>query len=178
MKITDSEIIKSGEKELLDAITADLDWGAVEEIFIKDHGLKIEEDIEFQKGDIVSYEDQIAYQLEFSVKIGLSVLLDREGNYLSVAVSGNQDKSEIHDEDTAASAPENDIEVQTGSDEDNVAGINIVQEEKPPEEIKDDYQEALAELDSPDIPSDSELMDMQASQNESGNSEPDQGLHV
>jgi len=56
MKITDSEIIKSGEKELLDAITAYLDWGAVEEIFIKDHGFKIEEDIEFKKGDIKAEE--------------------------------------------------------------------------------------------------------------------------
>ena len=77
MKITDSEIIKSGEKELLDAITADLDWGAIEDIFIKNHGLQIEEDIDYQKGDIVSYHDQIAYKLEFSVKVGLSVLLDR-----------------------------------------------------------------------------------------------------
>ena len=144
MKITDSEIIKSGEKELLDAITADLDWGAIEDIFIKNHGLEIEEDIEYQKGDIVSYRDQIAYQLEFSVKVGLSVLLDREGNYLSVAIRGRQDNSEVSGEKTG-----DEIE----NDSDNVENL---QENESPGESKDDYLEALAELDAVEMPDGSE----------------------
>ena len=91
MKITDSEIIKNGEQELIDAITADLDWGAIEEVFLKEHNLGIEEDIEYKSGDIVAVDSQIAYKLEFEVKVNLSVLLNRDGEYLSVAISNKNE---------------------------------------------------------------------------------------
>ena len=94
MKITDSDIIKNGEQELIDAITADLDWGAIEEIFLKEHNLGIEEDIEYKSGDIVAFDNQIAYKLEFGVKVNLSVLLNRDGEYLRVTVSNKKDKLE------------------------------------------------------------------------------------
>lgn len=93
MKITDAEIIKNSERDLIDAITADLDWGAIEEIFQKEHNLGIEEDIEYKSGDIVAIENQIAYKLEFEVKVKLSVVLDRNGNYLSLAVKGKPDNT-------------------------------------------------------------------------------------
>lgn len=94
MKITNAEIIKNSERELLDAITADLDWGAIEKIFLKEHNLSIEEDIEYKNGDIVSIENQIAYKLEFEVKVNLSVILDRNGDYVSVSIKGKQDDNE------------------------------------------------------------------------------------
>ncbi len=97
MKITDSEVIKNGEKDLIDAITADLDWAVIEEIFLKEHNLGIEEDIEFKRGDIVSSNNQIAYKLEFEVKVNLSILLDRNGDYLSIAISGDKDTIEPED---------------------------------------------------------------------------------
>jgi hypothetical protein len=89
MKITNHEAIKSGEQDLIDAITADLDWESIEDIFSQEHKLKIEDHVEYKKGDIIVYNDQIAYKLEFDVNIVLSVLLDREGNYLAVTSSGN-----------------------------------------------------------------------------------------
>lgn len=89
MKITNHEVIKSGEQELIDAITADLDWESIEEIFGQEHKLKIEDNVEYKKGDIVVYNDQIAYKLEFDVNIVLSLLLDREGNCLAVTSSGD-----------------------------------------------------------------------------------------
>ena len=87
MKITDTQVIKSGEKELIDAITADLDWGAIEDVFQEEHGLGIDEEVEYKKGDLVVHEGSIAYQLDFEVKMTISVLLDRKGNYISVAPS-------------------------------------------------------------------------------------------
>ncbi len=93
MKITNYEVIKSGEQELIDAITADLDWESIEDIFSQEHKLKIEDNVEYKKGDIVVYNGQIAYKLEFDVNIVLSVLLDREGNYLAVTSSGDLAKS-------------------------------------------------------------------------------------
>jgi hypothetical protein len=99
MKITNSEIIKNGEQELMDAITADLDWGAIEKIIMKEHNLRIEEDIEYKSGDIVAVNNQIAYKLSFEVKVNLSVLLDRNGDYLSVNIDN---RKEITDEEQAA----------------------------------------------------------------------------
>ena len=165
MKITDSEVIKSGEKELIDALTADLDWGAIEEIFRKEHRLGIEEDVEYRKGDIVVYNNHVAYELEFEVKVTLSVLLDREGNYISVTSSGDLHKTQDENKDELMEQPEkfdeeseekvgNDVEglVDTGGD---------LQTDNEPEktpadddvtESEDEYKEALAELDSTDNP--------------------------
>ena len=165
MKITDSEVIKSGEKELIDALTADLDWGAIEEIFRKEHRLGIEEDVEYRKGDIVVYNNHVAYELEFEVKVTLSVLLDREGNYISVTSSGDLDKTQDENKDELMEEPEeldeepeekvdNDLEgsIDTGGD----LQIDNEPEKTPADddvtESEDEYKEALAELDSTDNP--------------------------
>jgi hypothetical protein len=84
MRITSAEVIRNSEKELMDAITGDLDWGSIERIFREKHHLSIEEDVEYKRGDLVVHDNRIAYRLEFAAKVTLSVLLDREGNYLSV----------------------------------------------------------------------------------------------
>ena len=85
MKITDSEIIKTGEQELIDTIIGDLDWGAIEKIFKEKHRLRIQDDVEYRQGDIVVHNDAVAYKLDFDVKLTLSILLDRSGNYVSLA---------------------------------------------------------------------------------------------
>ncbi len=85
MKITDSEIIKTGERELIDTIIGDLDWGAIEKIFKEKHHLRIQDDVEYRQGDIVVHDDAVAYKLDFDVKLTLSILLDRSGNYVSLA---------------------------------------------------------------------------------------------
>ncbi|MBC8432979.1 MAG: hypothetical protein H8D96_13795 [Desulfobacterales bacterium] len=105
MKITNHEVIKSGEQELIDAITADLDWESIEDVFSQKHKLKIEDNVEYKKGDIVVYDDQIAYKLEFDVNIVLSVLLDREGNYLAVTSSGDLAKSLDNSQADASGEP-------------------------------------------------------------------------
>ena len=116
MQITNADIIKNGEQDLIDAITADLDWGAIENIFREQHNLGIDEDVEYKQGDIVVYDNQIAYQLQFEVKVTVSVLLDRDGNYLKVAFSGNSqteagesDESKIDQNDESADDVKEDI---------------------------------------------------------------------
>lgn len=90
MKITESEVIRNGEQELIDSIIAELDWGNVEGIFRQEHGLDINEDVEYEKGDMVVHDNQIAYRLDFKVKVTLSVLLDRHGNYISLETGGSE----------------------------------------------------------------------------------------
>ena len=83
MKITNDEVIKTGEQELIDSINGELDWDVMEDIFKKQHQLEIGEDVEYRSGDLVVHENQVAYQLEFDVKVKLSILVDRDGNYLA-----------------------------------------------------------------------------------------------
>jgi len=118
MQITNREAIKSGEQELIDAITADLDWGVIEEVFRREHHLEINDNVEYKKGDIVVHKDQVAYRLEFDVTVALSVLVDREGNYLSVT---SADVPEPVDEQCDTRVPE-----------------------APRTESKDCYQEAMS----------------------------------
>ncbi|MBW2615123.1 MAG: hypothetical protein JRD02_02970 [Deltaproteobacteria bacterium] len=143
MRITDSEVIKSGEKDLIDAITGDLDWGAIEEIFRRDHKLGIGEDVECKKGDIVVYNNQVAYRLEFDVKVALSVLLDREGNYVSVTSLGDVHKTNEADENGMLGEPE----------EQSTPGDNT--------ESENGYEKAMAEIDQSDHPENSDMVEQE-----------------
>jgi hypothetical protein len=87
VKVTNSEIIKSGERELIDTIIGDLDWNMIEEIVRSRHRLKIQDDIDYRQGDLIVHDDQVAYKLDFDVKMTLSVIFDRDGNYLSLSTS-------------------------------------------------------------------------------------------
>ncbi len=153
MKITDHEVIKSGEQELIDAITADLDWESIEDIFSREHKLQIEDNVEYKKGDIVIYNDQIAYKLEFDVNIVLSVLLDREGNYLAVTNSGALTKALDNSPDDASDEPiksEKEAEESVGTalpelDEPITAANGDVSTSSP---STDDPQDKISELAS------------------------------
>jgi hypothetical protein len=93
-------VIANREKELFDSIIADLDWSAIEDIFKKQHNLEIHEEVEYKKGDIISHDSTVAYRLDFEVKVNLSVLIDRQGNFLSVK-SGAGALDEVPHEDGA-----------------------------------------------------------------------------
>lgn len=98
MKITDYDVIRNGERELIDSINGDLDWVIMENIFQKKHNLSFGEDVEYKKGDIVVHNKEIAYQLDFDVKVNLSILIDREGNFLSISTARDRDESNEEDE--------------------------------------------------------------------------------
>ena len=102
MKITDSEIIKAGERELIDTIIGDLDWNAIEKVFKERHHLQIQDDVEYRQGDIVVHNDTVAYKLDFDVKLTLSILLDRSGNYVSFT-TGSQPVDAETEKDTDGS---------------------------------------------------------------------------
>ena len=172
MKITDSEVIRSGESELMDAITADIDWGAIEEIFKEEHKLGIEEDVEYKRGDIIVHDGKVSYKLEFQVNVILSVLLDREGHCISVTSSGDLDHGEDQSQEAQIGSPEEmETTPEDGPELTDVGDQTPSGEGAPPPEDKeteseampeddlsgeDGYEKALGELD----PSDGENRDM------------------
>jgi hypothetical protein len=106
LKITNSEIIRSGERELIDTITGDLDWDTIEKIVRERHRLNIQDDIQYKQGDIIVHDNKVAYRLDFDIKMSLSVIFDRDGNCLSVTTEG--DSSQATDMEADAQLPEDD----------------------------------------------------------------------
>ena len=117
MKITKSDAIQAGEKEFIDTINAELDWEAIEKMLMEKHKLTLQDDVDYKKGDLVVYKNQIAYQLDFEIKVGLSILFDRNGECLEITTTGDAQYMESDDsfsfsgeaaeaEETAAAAAE------------------------------------------------------------------------
>jgi hypothetical protein len=103
MKIARKESIETGEKELLDAIIAELDWEVIEQKLKEKHNIKLQEDVEFNNGDLVVHGNKIAYKLNFDVKITLSVLFDRLGDCIDISAAGEEDsQADENDEETPA----------------------------------------------------------------------------
>ena len=79
MKITDPEVIKSGEKDLIDSVQEDLDLGAVREILKERMAVAA---LASKGGQIVVHDNQIAFRLDFEVNLSGSLLFDRDGNFI------------------------------------------------------------------------------------------------
>jgi hypothetical protein len=174
MKITNAEIIKAGERDLIDSITADLDWGAIEDIFLKEHNLDIDEDIEYKRGDIIAYDNQVAYKLEFAVKVNLTVLINRDGDYLAVKISERKDGNEHASLPEISGEQNKTLPAENNVLETNESPAKLIQEAKgdyleqkvvtfdkgefDKGEKEDKYIEAIKELVSSDHSEESENM--------------------
>jgi hypothetical protein len=79
MKITDPDVIKNGEKDLIDAVKDDLDLDTIKEIMKNKMDTKT---ISSKGGEIVVHNNEIAFRLDFSIEISGSLMFDRQGNYI------------------------------------------------------------------------------------------------
>ena len=164
MKITDPEVIMRGERDLMDGIIADLDWVLIEKIFKERHRLNIEDDVEYQQGNMIVHDNTIAYELNFQVKLNLSILCDRDGNYIDVKSSLDipeevrpenlTDQAKSDDQPAPSDAMEQKIS-ESVTDEDADEMIMDVTDTVP--EQKDTPESELTEPDTPE--DDSEIID-------------------
>ncbi len=93
VKITDAGIIQTGEEELINRIIERLDWGTIAEILRAKYGLTFDNDsISYRQGDLVAHQGQVAYKLDFEVKVSLSVMVDRKGECFDVVTSVTQER--------------------------------------------------------------------------------------
>ncbi len=79
MKITDPDVIKNGEKDLIDAVKDDLDLDTIKEIMQNKMNAKT---ISSKGGEIVVHNNEIAFRLDFNIEISGSLMFDRQGNYI------------------------------------------------------------------------------------------------
>ncbi len=148
MKITNAEVIKSGERELIDTIISDLDWGSIEQLVKDKHKLSIQDDVEYKKGDLVVHNNKIAYKLDFEVKMTLSVVFDRDGNYLSIATSADTIDTDEEASPLSSADPTNDVLSDQNDDEpfdrsieeDELPSIN------PESEPKENYSKMASHI--------------------------------
>ncbi len=82
MKISNPDTIEESEKEFIDMINAELDWDVIETLLLEKHNFTLEEEIEYKNGDIIIHDNSIAYKFDFSVKVPLSIVFNRNGEFL------------------------------------------------------------------------------------------------
>lgn len=111
MKVTDPDVIKIGERDLIDAVKNDLDWDVIKEIVKKRIDLSA---LESKGGEIVVHNNQIAFRVDLGLTLDVSLMFDRAGNYIP-----DQDLPEEAVEDllTATAAADDDLtEPESGLD--------------------------------------------------------------
>lgn len=79
MKITDPDIIKNGEKDLIDAVKDDLDLDAVKDILQKKLAAA---GFSASGGEIIVHNNEIAFRIDFNIELSGSLMFDRQGNYI------------------------------------------------------------------------------------------------
>ncbi|GEM_PF-671270 len=89
MKIINPEAIHISEKEFIDTINAELDWEVIENMLLEKHKFAMQDEVDYKKGDLVVYHDQIAYKFDFDIKVALSVVFGRDGRCLEISTSGD-----------------------------------------------------------------------------------------
>ncbi len=106
MRITDPEIIRTGERDLIDSVKNDLDWDAVKNIIKNRLNMK---SFESKGGEIIVLDGKIAFKIDLELKMAVSLMFDRDGNYIEsddkssdIEVSGEADSLEKFNSDDGA----------------------------------------------------------------------------
>ena len=85
MKLTNPESIQESEKEFIDTINAELDWDVIEQMLVHKHNFEVQDDIEYQDGNLIVYNNEIAYKFDFQIKVPLSVIFNRSGECMNLS---------------------------------------------------------------------------------------------
>ena len=97
-KIIDPEIIEIRKAEFLDSVSVAINNKEVTELFRKRYQLETVDKIIYKKGEIMVLNDHVAYQFLYEADVILSILMDREGNYIKFS-------KENHDMNLRAEEP-------------------------------------------------------------------------
>ncbi|MFN2357591.1 MAG: hypothetical protein ABR534_07620 [Desulfotignum sp.] len=96
MKVTNPELIQESERDFIDTINAELDWEAIEKLLMEKHQFALQDEVDYKNGDMVVFDNQIAYKFDFEIKVPLSVVFNRQGECLTISTTHDeQDPQEI-----------------------------------------------------------------------------------
>ena len=110
MKITEPDDIKNNENEFIDGLIGELDWQVIETLLKEKYKLRLHDDVEYKRGDIVVHGNAIAYKLDFDVRVTLSLVVGRDGECVGIRASGNNSSGEDDETDEFPSqGPDSDL---------------------------------------------------------------------
>ncbi|MFP4533887.1 MAG: hypothetical protein ACLFNS_14525 [Desulfobacterales bacterium] len=107
MKYSNKDIIRSGERKLIRFIGKHLDWTPVRQAIREHYEIDAGGDLEHQSGSIVVHRGDIAYKLDFDLKVNFSVLLDRNGEAVAVQSPQTGDEDTTESPEPGSQPPEN-----------------------------------------------------------------------
>jgi len=88
VRVNSSDCIKNSEKNLIGELCKGFDWRAIRKIFKQRYRLNMLKAIGTRHGDIVVFNEQVAYKLDFKAMVPLSIVFDRKGNHLALTPAG------------------------------------------------------------------------------------------
>ena len=89
MKITDPQVIKNGEKDLIASVQEDLDPETIKQILKERMAVAT---MAHTGGQIVVHDNEIAFRLDFEVNLNGSLLFDRDGNLIEEQLADESGK--------------------------------------------------------------------------------------
>ncbi len=138
MKITDPDVIKNGERDLIDAVKENLDLNTIKEIMQN----KIHTKTLLSKGgEIVVHNNEIAFKLDFSFEIQGSLMFDRQGNYIPESDEPKSDEpksDEPKSDEPKSDEIEEEQESESTTKEDNLTQNDILDDDIVDDDIVDD----------------------------------------
>jgi|GEM_PF-647207 len=138
MKITDPQVIRQGEKDLIDSVQEDLDLDAVRAILKERMSVA---SLSSKGGQIVVHDNKIAFRLDFEINLSGSLLFDREGNFIDKAPDWESGLDTQSDDIAPMIRERQDI------DEDNLLEDDLPQEGMTEEDDLDLDHDTLADED-------------------------------
>ncbi len=117
MKISNPDTIEDSEKEFIDLINAELDWEVIEKLLLEKHNFTLQEEVEYKNGDLVVHDGAIAYKFDFNIKVPLSIVFNRQGEFLELLTSQDDDNEELGNNIETDSTPkQNALNINKNSD--------------------------------------------------------------
>jgi len=98
LKITNADAIKKDESDFIDGLIGELDWKAIEILLKEKYKLKLHDDVEYKRGDIIVHGKAIAYKLDFDVRVTLSLVVGRDGECVDIRATGSGGDGDENDE--------------------------------------------------------------------------------
>ncbi|MCF6245983.1 MAG: hypothetical protein L3J69_01350 [Desulfobacula sp.] len=139
MKITDPDVIKNGEKDLIEAVQEDLDLDTVKKILEKRMAAST---LLPDGGEIIVHNNEIAFRMNFNIHLSGSLMFDRQGNYIP-----DSDETGDIDDTLSQDLNLNDIDIEETLEE---VGPGTVLNQEEQFQINPDTQDD----DSEDVPKD------------------------
>jgi hypothetical protein len=78
-------MIEEAVIDLIEKVKSNIQLDQVKAICKHQHGIGKIDKIDFEHGDIVTHNGQVAFKLDFKISYNLSLLLDRKGKLINKA---------------------------------------------------------------------------------------------